>query len=149
MKLGAIDVGTNSCRLLIMEITDRGWREIRKGLTITRLGEGVDKKRRLNEKAVLRTFNAIKSFLNEMEEAGVKKKTIIGTSALRDVSNAEILLEPLKKETGLSIEIIDGEKEAYLNYLGAGNKYSLLIDIGGGSTELIWRQSNKIVYKSL
>jgi len=149
MKLGAIDVGTNSCRLLIMEITDRGWQEIRKGLTITRLGEGVDKKRRLNEKAVLRTFNAIKSFLNEMEEAGVKKKTIIGTSALRDVSNAEILLEPLKKETGLSIEIIDGEKEAYLNYLGAGNKYSLLIDIGGGSTELIWRQSNKIVYKSL
>src|SRR5690554_7475714 len=139
MKLGVIDVGTNSCRLLIMENTDRGWREIKKDLIITRLGEGVDKNGQLNEKAMLRTFKAIYRFLAEMDEAGVKKKTIIGTSALRDVSNADILLELLRTKTGLGIDIIDGEKETYLNYLGAGNEYSLLIDIGGGSTELIWK----------
>ena len=149
MKLGVIDVGTNSCRLLIMENTDRGWREIKKDLIITRLGEGVDKNGQLNEKAMLRTFKAIYRFLAEMDEAGVKKKTIIGTSALRDVSNADILLELLRTKTGLGIDIIDGEKETYLNYLGAGNEYSLLIDIGGGSTELIWKQSNEIVFKSI
>ncbi|HLV10538.1 MAG TPA: Ppx/GppA family phosphatase, partial [Halanaerobiales bacterium] len=119
MKLGVIDVGTNSCRLLIMENTDRGWREIKKDLIITRLGEGVDKNGQLNEKAMLRTFKAIYRFLAEMDEAGVKKKTIIGTSALRDVSNADILLELLRTKTGLGIDIIDGEKETYLNYLGA------------------------------
>lgn len=149
MRLGAIDVGTNSCRMLVLDIDQEHCQEIKRDLEITRLGEGVDKAGRLSEKAAKRTFATILSFLDEMGKLGVTGKVIIGTSALRDVSNSSILLDRVREETGSVINIINGEEEARLNFLGVGGADSLIIDIGGGSTEFIWQQNKEVVFKSL
>ncbi len=149
MRLGAIDVGTNSCRMLVLEIKNDHYKEVKRDLVITRLGEGVDQTGCLSEIAVERSFKAIEDFLAEMAKLEVEDKVIIGTSALRDVSNSKILLSRIREKTGSVINIIDGEEEARLNYLGVGNAKSLIIDIGGGSTEFIWQQNGELVFKSL
>ncbi|ACL68815.1 Ppx/GppA phosphatase family protein [Halothermothrix orenii] len=153
MKVGAIDVGTNSCRMLAVEQYGDKLEEICFDLKTTRLGQGVDEKRLLNYDAVRRTLYAIEFFVNKMEGLGVERIRIVGTSALRDVRNSNILLDVVKRRTGYELEVISGVEEARLTYTGAsfdinGNDF-LIIDIGGGSTEFIWQQPSGLSFKSL
>lgn len=156
LKAAAIDIGTNSCRLLIGEIrqnTAQKSQEIiikERKLKITRLGEGVDKNKMLNKKAVERVFAALKEYKKIIEQHDVEKIRLVGTSALRDVNNSELLEEKIV-DLGINLEIISGRKEAELNYLGAADNLNddfLLIDIGGGSTEFVW-PNDEICFKSL
>jgi len=156
LKAAAIDIGTNSCRLLIGEIrqnTAQKSQEIiikERKLKITRLGEGVDKNKMLNKKAVERVFAALKEYKKIIEQHDVDKIRLVGTSALRDVNNSELLEEKIV-DLGINLEIISGRKEAELNYLGAADNLNddfLLIDIGGGSTEFVW-PNDEICFKSL
>ncbi|MGM0603462.1 MAG: Ppx/GppA phosphatase family protein [Bacillota bacterium] len=157
MKAAAVDIGTNSTRLLIAEKSGNKINVLDKSLEITRLGEGVDKSLLLNKEAVNRVLNALKKFKNKLTKYKIDNVKIVGTSALRDVKNSRVLSDRMKKELDLELEIISGEKEAELNYRGAADTlehYFLLIDIGGGSTEFIWPQNNKeekesLVFKSL
>ncbi len=152
MRLGAIDVGTNSCRMLVVDCNEGEIREIRRDLKITRLGEGVDHNKKLTERAINRALIAISSFVKEMRSLEVKRIKINGTSALRDVNNSYKLLNAVEKETGCKLDIISGEEEAHLNYIGVAssdNSDDLIIDIGGGSTEFIWLDNDRINYKSL
>ncbi|TDO77652.1 Ppx/GppA phosphatase [Halanaerobium saccharolyticum] len=152
MKAAAIDIGTNSCRLLIGEkIFEQSFDILARRLEITRLGEGVDQNRKLKETAVDRVVQALKKYKAIIEEYQVKKTRVIGTSALRDVDNSDLLNSKLK-ELGFELEIISGKKEAELNYLGAVSNLDadfLLIDIGGGSTEFIWPEHDQIKFESL
>lgn len=152
MRLGAIDLGTNSCRMLIVAYKDGEIKEYKRDLKITRLGEGVDQNKALTDIAIRRALLAITSFVKKMKDLNVKFISINGTSALRDVNNADKLVEAVKEKTGLVLKIISGIEEARLNYIGVGNEYNgnLIIDIGGGSTEFIWQNEDKeINFKSL
>lgn len=152
LKAAAVDIGTNSCRLLIGENnSEQSFDILERKLEITRLGEGVDQSRKLKISAVERVYKALKQFKAIIDQYQVEKTRVIGTSALRDVDNSDILSDKLA-ELGFKLEIISGEKEAELNYLGAASEWDidfLLIDIGGGSTEFIWPEAEEIKFKSL
>ncbi|RAK05121.1 Ppx/GppA phosphatase [Halanaerobium saccharolyticum] len=152
MKAAAIDIGTNSCRLLIGEkASEQSFNILARRLVITRLGEGVDQNRKLKNEAVDRVFKALKKYKVIIEEYQVQKTRVIGTSALRDVGNSDLLKSKLKK-LGFKLEIISGKREAELNYLGAVSNLEadfLLLDIGGGSTEFICPEDDQIKFKSL
>jgi len=152
LRAAAVDIGTNSCRLLIAEKkTDESFDILNRKLEITRLGEGVDQNKILKEKAVNRVYKVLKKYKEITDEFQVNSIRIVGTSALRDVDNSYLLTEKVK-DLGLELEIISGEKEAELNYLGAVSNLEdnfLLVDIGGGSTEFIWSNSSEINFKSL
>ncbi len=153
MKIGAIDVGTNSCRMLIVDYHNGEFKELSRGLTTTRLGEGVDKTGQLKNEAIERTFTAINKYILQMDNSDVDRIAIVGTSALRDVSNPAELINKVADGTGHRLEIISGQEEARLIYMGASleqvNDDFLIIDIGGGSTEFIWKDRMEINFRSL
>jgi exopolyphosphatase/guanosine-5'-triphosphate,3'-diphosphate pyrophosphatase len=147
----AIDIGTNSCRLLIGENNNNQIQIKKRELKITRLGEGVDKNKKLNKKAVNRVLNALKYYKKIIDDYNIDRTRLVGTSALRDVDNS-YLLSKEAAVLGFDLEIISGKKEAELNYLGAVDNLNsdfLLIDIGGGSTEFIWPSDKGISFESL
>ena len=152
MRAAAIDIGTNSCRLLIAEKkANKSLDVLSRKLEITRLGEGVDQNRFLKEEAVNRVYKALEKYKKIIDKFQVDKVRVVGTSSLRDVENPNLLTDKIRK-LDLELEIISGEKEAELNYLGAAsnlNENFLLIDIGGGSTEFIWPNTSDINFKSL
>ena len=152
LRAAAIDIGTNSCRLLIGERSgEESFDILTRELEITRLGEGVDQNKKLTKNAVERVFKALKKFRTIIDRYQVKKIRVIGTSALRDVDNSNLLTDRLQ-ELNFKLEIISGKKEAELNYAGAVSNLEddfLLIDIGGGSTEFIWSEASEIKFKSL
>lgn len=152
MRAAAVDIGTNSCRLLIGEKNSEQFFDIlERKLTITRLGEGVDQSGKLKEAAVERVFKALKKYRAIIDQYQIEKIRVIGTSALRDVDNSDILSNKLS-QLGFELEIISGKKEAELNYLGAASNLEddfLIIDIGGGSTEFIWPDAAEIQFESL
>lgn len=152
LRAAAVDIGTNSCRLLIAEKkADDSFDILSRKLEITRLGEGVDQNRVLKEQAIKRVLNALKKYKKIIDKFKVDSIRVVGTSALRDVENSQLLADKIY-DLGLELEIISGEKEAELNYLGAVSNLEadfLLIDIGGGSTEFIWSDSLEINFKSL
>ncbi|GAC1364588.1 MAG: Ppx/GppA phosphatase family protein [Actinomycetota bacterium] len=141
LRIAAIDVGTNTTRLLAAERQASGeLTELDRRLIFTRLGEGVDASRRLGPGAIERTVAAIDAFLERCKELGVERIRVAGTSAVRDAANREDLLAAVKATTGLSLEVLPGETEAVLSFAGATadlppGRY-LVLDIGGGSTEL-------------
>lgn len=151
MKIAAIDVGTNSCRLLVVDYIQGELQEIKRGLITSRLGEGVDKNKLLKKDSIERTLAAITDFIKETEKLGVKELRIIGTSALRDVKNSEKLVDVLYKRTGKKISIVSGLEEANLIATGISLnlKNYLIIDIGGGSTEFIWSKNKDLQLISL
>ncbi len=136
-------MGTNSTRLLISEINNNKIKSLKKELITTRLGEGVDKNRILNESAIERGLNALKIFKEQIKDYEVKDVRLVGTSALRDVKNGAQFQKLVKENIGYNLEIISGKKEAELIFKGVTYSYDLddyiIIDIGGGSTEFIWK----------
>lgn len=143
MIKAVIELGTNSSRLLIAEIDNEQIKVLKKELITTRLGEGVDSDKRLNEEAINRGLEAIKTFKQKIIEQEVSRVKLVGTSALREVNNGDRFKELIQKETGYELEIISGKKEAELVYKGVNFYYDfnkfIIVDIGGGSTEFIWK----------
>ncbi|WP_053955560.1 Ppx/GppA phosphatase family protein [Inediibacterium massiliense] len=141
-KLGAIDIGTNSMRILIAKVKNNQIIESFKDLRSTRIGEGVDKTGVLSNHAIQRNIDALKEFVEIAHKEKVEKLSIIATSAVRDAKNKGEFLRRASKEAGVQIEVISGEREATLGFLGVlkgieQKKNILVVDIGGGSTEFI------------
>lgn len=153
MKIAAVDVGTNSTRLIIVQFKNESYKVLERELTITRLGEGVDENNFLKKEAIERTVNALQKYDQKINKYNVKHTKVVGTSALRDVNNKDDFIKLLREKTSLKLKIISGNKEAKYIYKGVktdiSNKDLLIIDIGGGSTEFIWKKKNKIIEKSL
>ncbi|WP_026339055.1 3-dehydroquinate synthase [Fusobacterium russii] len=143
----SIDIGTNSCRLLVAEIKKDNERIILKrivhrDLEIVKLGEDVNKNKYLKDSAIERTLKALKKFKETLDEFSISNKDTVcfATSATRDSSNRNYFIEKVFKETALEINCITGKQEAYINFKGVSsafesNRNILVFDIGGGSTE--------------
>ncbi len=137
MRVAAVDLGTNSTRLLVAD-TNGTLEEVVRRLVITRLGEGVDERRRLLPVPVARVRNVLTDFRRELEALGAERTLCIGTSALRDAENGEAFLGEIEWSYGFTTRLLSGEEEAELTLRGIGavEPGTLVVDIGGGSTEI-------------
>ncbi len=154
MRLAAIDIGTNSTKMTVADVSDDGsLTVVSEQSDVTRLGEGVDAARRLNDTAMARTLDAIARFAEDARRQGATEVLGAGTSALRDAANGEDFLAQAKERAGVDIQIITGDREAQLAFaavrsdssLGLPSDAPLLVfDIGGGSTELILGDANGV-----
>ena len=141
-RVAAIDLGTNSTRLLVADVEDGAVREVVRRTEITRLGEGVDERRRLLPVAVARVRNVLTGFRREAEELGAERTLAIATSAVRDAENGEAFLGEVEWSYGFATRLLSGDDEAAMTLRGirAGIELApgtLVLDVGGGSTELI------------
>ena len=143
-RVAAIDCGTNSIRLLIADITGGNFKEVLRIMEIVRLGQGVDQNKSFHPDAIARTLSAVEKFAQLIASKGVEKIRFCATSATRDASNRELFTNGVKKILGVEVEVIPGEQEAALSFIGATKELSqsdgpfLVVDIGGGSTEFVF-----------
>jgi exopolyphosphatase / guanosine-5'-triphosphate,3'-diphosphate pyrophosphatase len=141
--LAAVDIGSNSVRLSIAELRKGRLIPLHQDREVTRLGEGVFHDGRLNPQAMARTLKALRRFHRTVQSFAVERTRVVATSAMRDSNNGRIFAEWLKSATGWKLEIISGPEEGRLIHLGVvANMHTcpaklLLIDLGGGSCELI------------
>lgn len=154
MRVGVIDVGTNSVRVLVADVEGRRVADLERDLVITRLGRGVDRAGRLGGEPVRRTVEAVAGFWRRCEAAGVERARIAATSAVRDAANRDEFLAAVRRATGLSPDVLDGEEEAALGFLGATAAIGapppyLVCDIGGGSTEVVLGASEPQAWASV
>jgi exopolyphosphatase / guanosine-5'-triphosphate,3'-diphosphate pyrophosphatase len=150
-RLAGIDIGTLTCRLLIADLPVNGsLNELRSERRILRLGEGVDRSKRLKDAAMDRVIQCLKEWRAVIDSYGVDASTAVATSAVRDAANRKEFLNRAKHEAGFEIELITGEEEARRTILGirSGLPSSvsgvLALDIGGGSTEFILDRVDQI-----
>ena len=141
MIVAAIDCGTNSTRLLVSE--DARYPPLDRLMRITRLGQGVDASHRLDPAAVDRTVDVLREYRRSMDRHRVERVRATATSAARDAENREDFFHAVEEVVGVRPELLDGEEEGRLSFAGAtagldveGGPF-LVVDIGGGSTELV------------
>ena len=153
MKIGTIDIGTNSMRLLIADYIDDRIINRKKQVNTTRIGQGVDKEGYITEEALDRNLNALKEFVQICKNEQCEEIYCMGTSALRDSKNGDEFVRRAKELTNIDVEIICGDEESNLGFMGVlegttGDKKKdiLVIDIGGGSTEFIVGNSDGIKF---
>ena len=142
MICAALDVGSNSVKLLVGRPTGGPVEVIHDEVIVTRLSEGVDRTGRLDPAATTRTLEALDTFEARCEALDVARITAVGTAALRDARDGADFLAAARKR-GFDIEIVDGDTEAEIVHLAAQNELdvppgAVLVDIGGGSTEVVW-----------
>ncbi len=141
-RVAAVDLGTNSTRLLVADVEDERISEVVRRLRITRLGEGVDRDRRLQEAPMARVHAVLGEYRRELEALGATRTLLVATSAVRDAGNGADFLEELERRYGFTTRLLSGDEEARLTFGGvtAGrslDEATLVVDIGGGSTELL------------
>lgn len=152
-RIAVIDIGTNSMRLMLCKITDSTIEKKEKELMITRIGKDVSKTGVISEKSLMRNIDALKYFKNKADRYGAEEIYAIATSAVRDALNREIFVAEALSQAGVDVKIISGEEEAELGLWGVASEIQnpqetvLVIDIGGGSTELILGSKQRIDYK--
>jgi exopolyphosphatase/guanosine-5'-triphosphate,3'-diphosphate pyrophosphatase len=145
--VAAIDCGTNSVRLLVADVPESGdgaLTDLTRRMEIVRLGEGVDRTGRLAPPALARTRAALADYAAEIRQLGAERVRMVATSATRDAANADEFAAMVHDAIGVAPEVVSGDEEARLSYLGAvrGLRTSarppfLVMDIGGGSTEFV------------
>jgi exopolyphosphatase/guanosine-5'-triphosphate,3'-diphosphate pyrophosphatase len=141
-RVAVIDVGTNSARLLVADVAGGRVAPVERRSQVTRLGRGVDLSGRLSAEAIEDACEAIGDYVATYRELGAETVDAIATSAVRDAENGSAFVAELRERFALSARVLDGEEEARLTYLGATSEQvptepTLVVDIGGGSTELI------------
>jgi exopolyphosphatase / guanosine-5'-triphosphate,3'-diphosphate pyrophosphatase len=142
VRVAAVDLGTNSTRLLVADVDDGRIDEVVRRTTITRLGEGVDERKRLLPAPIARVRNVLTDFRREAERLGAERTLAIATSAVRDAENGEAFLGEVEWSYGFTTRLLSGHDEAQLAFRGValGRELAddtLVLDIGGGSTELV------------
>lgn len=145
--VAALDCGSNSTRLLIADATGR---TLRRETSITRLSQGVDALRKLTPVALQRTYDVLTSYRKLMDDAGVTRGLLVATSAVRDASNGDEFLAAARGITHVDARVLSGTEEAALSYVGASSgltpdpRPTLIVDVGGGSTELALMIDNEL-----
>ena len=118
MRVAAIDVGTNSTRLLVAEEQPGGFRSIDRRMVITRLGQGVDRSHLLSPEGLDRTLRTIAEYSATCGELGVERLRVTGTSAVRDARNRDEFFDGVRKLTGTEPIVLTGDEEARAKFLG-------------------------------
>jgi exopolyphosphatase/guanosine-5'-triphosphate,3'-diphosphate pyrophosphatase len=142
MKVAVVDIGTNSTRLLTAEVDDGGVRELDRRTTVTRLGEGLEASGRLSDAAMARVSDALATYREAIDSHGAERVVAVATSAMRDAANGPDFRDEIQRRFGIDARTISGDEEARLTFLGAtagrdAGADTLVIDIGGGSTEYV------------
>jgi exopolyphosphatase/guanosine-5'-triphosphate,3'-diphosphate pyrophosphatase len=145
-RLAAVDIGTNSVRLLVADVDGSGRdakvRTLDRRMRITRLGQGVDRTRALAAGAIARTLDVLREYRTALHDLEVERVRATATSAARDATNRDDFFVPATDVLGLAPELLSGEEEARLSFSGATADLDapaphLVVDIGGGSTEFV------------
>jgi exopolyphosphatase/guanosine-5'-triphosphate,3'-diphosphate pyrophosphatase len=150
--VAAIDCGTNSTRLLVAEGTGR---ELVRLMRITRLGQGVDRANVLAPEAIARTVGVLEEYRRSIDAFGVGRIRMVATSAVRDAQNGAAFIEAAKAAVGVEPEVLSGTEEGALAYRGASADLdpfdgdTLVVDIGGGSTEITLGRAGSVSSVSL
>lgn len=137
--VAALDCGSNSTRLLIVDANNDA---LRREARITRLSQGVDATKTLLPEALQRSYDVLGEYRTFMDEAGVTRGLLVATSAVRDATNGQDFLDEAKRRSGVDVRILDGREEASFSYVGAAaglppdDRSTLIVDVGGGSTEV-------------
>src|SRR6267142_5014149 len=150
--VAAIDVGSNAIRLLIANAnTTGGYETILSIREPVRLGQDVFTKGLISAQTIERTLQTFQGFQEKLDQHAVKHVKAVATSALREATNRDVLLKQVAKNTGIEISVIGGEEEARLIHLAAketvnlNNKLALLVDIGGGSVEVVLADNSAVL----
>jgi exopolyphosphatase/guanosine-5'-triphosphate,3'-diphosphate pyrophosphatase len=144
VRLAAFDVGTNSTRLLVADVAGGAIvAEHAREMVITRLGKGVDRSGRFDPAALARTLEVLAGYAEVCRRLGVERRRLVATSATRDAADRQVFLDGVRELLGVDAEVLSGQAEAAAAYRGAtagldGDRPTLVVDIGGGSTELIY-----------
>ncbi|HOS70302.1 MAG TPA: Ppx/GppA phosphatase family protein [Bacillota bacterium] len=152
-RTAVIDIGTNSMRLMLCKIEGNFIVNKEKELMITRIGRDVSKTGMITEKSFARNIDALKYYKNKADRYGAEKVYAIATSAVRDALNGGAFVTEAKSQAGVDVMIISGDEEAELGLRGVMSEIQnpqetvLVIDIGGGSTELVLGSKEKTEYK--
>jgi exopolyphosphatase/guanosine-5'-triphosphate,3'-diphosphate pyrophosphatase len=140
----ALDLGTNSCRMLIAQPKGSQFHVVDSFSKSVQLGQGLESSGKLSRTAMNRTVNAIRICKQKLDRHGVKNMRLVATEACRRARNGQNFVAQVRRETGLTLEIIEPEEEARLAVISCAPLVStktdqlLVVDIGGGSTELVW-----------
>ena len=142
MRVAAVDLGTNTTRLLVADVAEGRLDEVHRESRITRLGESVDARHRLLPAPVARVRNALADYRRTLESLGAERTLAIATSAVREAENGEAFLGEIEWSYGFATRLLAGDDEALMTRRGvaSGRELSpgtLVVDIGGGSTELV------------
>jgi exopolyphosphatase/guanosine-5'-triphosphate,3'-diphosphate pyrophosphatase len=145
MRVAVVDIGTNSTRLLIADVTDNFVTEIERRTTVTRLGQDVDHSGELQPEAMERVYAALDTYKKLIDDNNVEATTGVLTSAVRDARNGAAFTATVNERYAINAKTITGDEEARLTYLGATSDRTdndittarVVIDVGGGSTELV------------
>jgi exopolyphosphatase/guanosine-5'-triphosphate,3'-diphosphate pyrophosphatase len=142
MRVGVVDIGTNSTRLLLAEVEGDALTEVERRTAVTRLGEGLEATGRLSDAAIARVSEALAGYRAALDELGAERVVAVATSAMRDAANGPQFRDEIERRFGLDARTISGDEEARLTFLGAtagrdAGAATLVIDIGGGSTEFV------------
>lgn len=153
MRVAIIDLGTNTCNLLIAEYNSSNFQILHQSKQLVKLGDDKIKKNEISPAATQRTIHAFQAHKETIQQYKTEMVRVFATSAIRSASNKIEYLEKINKDSGWIIKVISGEKEAELIFKGVLlalkeiNKPTVILDIGGGSNELILAEKNKILWK--
>ena len=153
VDVAAIDCGSNSTRLLIANAANGKLEILHKEHQVTRLSDSINKTNTISDDSKKRFFKVLRKYLKQIEKYDVQEVFCIGTAVFRNSSNADSIIEDVKKRFNLEIKIITGEEEGLLTSLGVQSSFNnlenyLIVDIGGQSTELISNINNKLKIQS-
>jgi exopolyphosphatase/guanosine-5'-triphosphate,3'-diphosphate pyrophosphatase len=150
-RVAAVDLGTNSTRLLVADVENGRLDEVARRLTITRLGEGVDERRKLLPVPIARVRNCLADYRRELEELRAERTLCIATSSVRDAENGEAFLGEIEWSYGFTTRLLSGDEEAAMMIRGVTTGRPplddvLVVDIGGGSTELVLTTGGEVTF---
>lgn len=140
--MAVIDIGTNSTRLMVADVDGNSVTELVRHSEVTRLGRGVDYTQLLSDEAIEVVCQTVAGYVETIRELETESTLVIATSAVRDASNGSAFVAELRERFALDCRVLDGDEEARLTYMGAissrsGEEKLLVVDIGGGSTEMV------------
>ena len=154
VKVASIDLGSNSTRMLIAEITNGNITTIYKEHQVTRMADKLSETKIISKEATKRVLKVLAGYFKTINKNNVENIQIVGTAALRDATNSQEIIQLIEKKFGFEVDIVSGEEEGVLTSVGVLNSLGslenfLIVDIGGRSTELIYDYDKKIVSKSI
>ena len=154
VKVASIDLGSNSTRMLIADITNGNITTIYKEHQVTRMADKLSESKIISKEATKRVLKVLVGYFKTINKNNVENIQIVGTAALRDATNSEEITQLIEKKFGFEVDIVSGEEEGVLTSVGVLNSLGslenfLIVDIGGRSTELIYDYDKKIVSKSI
>jgi exopolyphosphatase/guanosine-5'-triphosphate,3'-diphosphate pyrophosphatase len=154
VKIASLDLGSNSTRLLIAEVSEEKFNTLERSHVVTKMAEGLEENGFISDEARKRVIKTLKTFLKQIKKHEVVEVFAVGTAAMRDSSNTDEFIDEIKKKLDIEVEIITGQQEGIITSLGVHHfmdnlQNYLIVDIGGRSTEFIYEDNNKVVSHSL